>query len=97
MGYLFEFEWDDIKDAFKRRQFGFGFQEVVAMFDAPCSYRPNDFYPEQCRVTGFVPTAGDLFTVAYEERFDAENTAYVHLITFWRASPEERKAYEKDH
>jgi hypothetical protein len=97
VGELFEFEWDDAKDTTKRRQYGFGFQEAVRLVDGPVSYDDSDCYPLQYRITGFVPYAGDLFTLACEDRRDASGQTYTHVATFWRSGAEERKIYEEEH
>ncbi len=97
MGELFEFEWDDAKDAIKRRQYGFGFRETVRLIDGPVTYDRSPDYPNQYRIIGFVPYAGDLFTLACEDRRDTNGETYTHVATFWRSDSEERKTYEKEH
>ena len=37
---------------------------------------------------------GRLFTVIYEERSDPEGE-YLHWVTLWKSTKEERKLYEK--
>ena len=48
--------------------------------------------PEQWRAIGWV--GGRLFTVIYEERSDLAGE-YLHLVTLWKSTKEERKLYEK--
>jgi uncharacterized DUF497 family protein len=46
--------------------------------------------PEQFRAIGWV--GGRLYSVIYEVRHDKEGEFY-HLVTLWKATKDERKAY----
>jgi uncharacterized DUF497 family protein len=49
--------------------------------------------PEQWRAIGWVKER--LYTVIYEERVDQEGE-YIHLVTLWKSTREERMLYEKN-
>jgi len=70
---------------------GIGFEEVREIFTHPYYLDQRSDIPEQYRAIGWV---GDrLFSVIYEVREDGEGE-YLHLVTLWRATREERELYE---
>jgi uncharacterized DUF497 family protein len=69
---------------------GVGFEEVQALFDAEHITDRRSDDPEQFRAIGWVN--GTMYSVIYEVRQDAEGEFY-HLVTLWKATNEERKAY----
>jgi uncharacterized DUF497 family protein len=72
---------------------GIGFEEVQALFDAEHIIDRRSDDPEQFRAIGWV---GDtLYSVIYEVRQDKEGEFY-HLVTLWRATNEERRAYAEN-
>jgi uncharacterized DUF497 family protein len=69
-----------------------GFEEAREIWLRPYYLDQRSEVPEQWRAIGWV---GDrLFTVIYEERKD-DLGEYVHLVTLWRSTKEERALYEK--
>ena len=72
---------------------GIGFEEVRALFDAEHIIDRRSDDPEQFRAIGWV--AGTLYSVIYEVRHDKEGEFY-HLVTLWRATKEERRAYAEN-
>ncbi len=71
---------------------GIGFEEVQVLWESPYYLDQRSEVPEQWRAIGWV---GDrLYTVIYEERYDREGE-YLHLVTLWKSTKEERKLYEK--
>ncbi len=69
---------------------GIGFEEVQALFDAEHITDRRSDDPEQFRAIGWV--SGTLYSVIYEVRQDREGEFY-HLVTLWKATKEERRAY----
>ncbi len=88
------FDWDDNKDVMKRVQYGFGFSEVMKLFDRPYYLEENLSYPHQYRVIGFASN-GALVTVACEDRTDSDGNEITWLATFWKSSTLERQKYEE--
>jgi uncharacterized DUF497 family protein len=71
---------------------GIGFEEVRKLWESPYYLDQRSDIPEQWRAIGWV--SGKLYTVVYEERVDRDGE-YLHLVTLWRSTKEERKLYEK--
>jgi uncharacterized DUF497 family protein len=69
-----------------------GFQEVQVLWEKPYYLDQRSEVPEQWRAIGWV--GNRLFTVIYEERSDGEGE-YLHLVTLWQSTKEERRLYEK--
>lgn len=88
------FDWDDKKDKEKRIQYGFGFREVMALFNSPYYFEASKTYPDQYRAIGYASNHV-LVTVACEDRVDDEGNEFTWLATFWKASPTERRMYEE--
>jgi uncharacterized DUF497 family protein len=72
---------------------GIGFEEAQALFDAEHIIDRRSDDPEQFRAIGWVE--GTLYSVIYEVRHDKEGEFY-HLVTLWRATKEERRAYAEN-
>ena len=83
------YDWDDEKDRAKQQQFGYGFAEVLVVFDGP--------YYQESRESQYVAIGfgkgGDLVTVVFEDRLTNGGIEYIRLVTFWKSSPSERKKY----
>ena len=90
------FKFDKRKSAECRKQprRGIGFEEVRQLWEQPYYLDRRSDEPEQWRAIGWV--GGKLFSVIYEERSDRSGE-YLHLVTLWRSTTEERRLYEKDH
>ncbi|HJT25754.1 MAG TPA: BrnT family toxin [bacterium] len=88
------FKFDKRKSEALRRnpKRGIGFEEAREVWESPYYLDQRSDVPEQWRAIGWVGTR--LFTVIYEERSDREGE-YVHLVTLWKSTKEERRLYEK--
>lgn len=88
------FKYDKRKSEALRRNpaRGIGFEEVQIVWDHPYYLDRRSDLPEQWRAIGWVD--GRLFTVIYEERSDHQGE-YLHLVTLWKSTKEERRLYEK--
>lgn len=72
---------------------GIGFEEAQEIFSQPYYLDQRADLPEQYRVIGWV---GDrLYTLIFEVREDKEGE-YYHLVTLWKATPQEQKLYEEN-
>ena len=69
---------------------GIGFEEVQTLFEAEHIIDRRSDDPERFRAIGWV--VGTLYSVIYEVREDADGEFY-HLVTLWKATKEERRAY----
>ena len=72
---------------------GIGFEEVQLLFDAEHIVDQRSDAPEQFRAIGWV--SGVLYSVIYEVREDEAGEVY-HLVTLWKATKEERRAYAEN-
>jgi len=72
---------------------GIGFEEVQALFASEHITDRRSDDPEQFRAIGWVD--GTLYSVIYEVRHDQEGEFY-HLVTLWKATKEERRAYAEN-
>ncbi len=72
---------------------GIGFEEVQVLFESEhlTDHRSDD--PDQFRAIEWVD--GTLYSVIYEVRRDQEGEFY-HLVTLWKATKDERKAYAEN-
>jgi uncharacterized DUF497 family protein len=77
----------------RNRARGIGFEEVQKIWENSYYLDQRSEMPEQWRAIGWVGER--LYTVIYEERTD-RNGEYLHLVTLWKSTKEERKLYE-DH
>jgi len=71
---------------------GIGFEEAAELFLGPHGIDRRLDRPEEFRAIGWV--RGVLDTVVFEVRGDEEGE-YLHLVTSWKASKEERSLYEE--
>ena len=69
---------------------GIGFDEAEDLFALPYYSDQRSGLPEQFRAIGWVN--GNLYSVIYEVREDAEGEFY-WLVTLWKATDEERQLY----
>jgi uncharacterized DUF497 family protein len=72
---------------------GIGFEEAKALFESEYITDRRSDDPEQFRAIGWV--SGTLYSVIYEVREDADGELY-HLVTLWKATKEERRAYAEN-
>ena len=86
------FKFDKKKSNWLKKNRGIGFEEVQALWTDWYYLDQRSDDPEQWRATGWVK--GILYSVIYEERDDRLGE-YIHLVTLWRSTKEERKLYEK--
>jgi uncharacterized DUF497 family protein len=70
-----------------------GFEEAIELWNQVFCIDQRSMSPEQWRAVGWI--RGDLYAVIFEERTD-EDGDYVHLVTLWRATKQERKIYEEN-
>lgn len=84
------FQFDAGKNHDVKQKHGVSLEEAKEIFDqAHLVDRKND-NPEQFRAIGW--SGGRLCSVIFEIRKD-ENGEYYHLITAWKATRQEEKAY----
>lgn len=72
---------------------GIGFEQVQVLFGAEHLTDRRSDDPEQFRAIGWV--GGTLYSVIFEVRQDQQGE-YYHLVTLWKSTKEERKAYAKN-
>jgi len=72
---------------------GIGFEESQQIFSRPYWLDRRSDVPEQYVAVGWVD--GRLFSVIFEVRED-EDGEVLHLVTLWRSTKEEVKAYEEN-
>jgi hypothetical protein len=65
-------------------------RKLNCLFELPFYSDQRSDLPEQFRAIGWVN--GNLFSLIYEERVDAEGEFY-WLVTLWKATEEERQLY----
>ena len=89
------FSFDPAKSVLLRAnpERGIGFEEVQVLFDAEHITDRRSDDPEQFRAIGWVN--GTLYSVIYEVRQDHEGELH-HLVTLWKATKEERRAYAEN-
>lgn len=73
-------------------QRGIGFEEAQEIFSHPYYLDQRVDVPEQYRAVGWV--GGRLYSLIFEVREDQEGE-YYHLVTLWKATPQEQRLYEK--
>jgi uncharacterized DUF497 family protein len=71
---------------------GIGFEEAREIFVHPYYLDQRSDVPEQYRAIGWVGER--LYSLIFEVRRDAEGE-YLHLVTLWKATREERELYEE--
>jgi uncharacterized DUF497 family protein len=72
---------------------GIGFEEAQEIFSHPYYLDQRSDLPEQYRAIGWV--SAQLYAVIYEVR-EHEDGEYYHLVTLWKATPQERQLYEQN-
>ena len=89
------FHFDSAKSSLLRTnpERGIGFEECQALFETEHITDRRSDDPEQFRAIGWV--SGTLYSVIYEVRQDHVGEFY-HLVTLWRATKEERRAYAEN-
>jgi uncharacterized DUF497 family protein len=89
----FDFDLEKCKLLRANPKRGIGFEEVQVLFDADHIIDRRSDDPEQFRAIGWV--SGTEYSVMYEVRHDADGEFY-HLVTLWKATQEERRAYAEN-
>jgi uncharacterized DUF497 family protein len=87
------FEFDARKNHEVKRQHGVSLEEAQEIFDQVYVVDQKSDDPEQFRAIGWC--GGCLHSVIYEVRHNADGE-YYHLITAWRSTREEEKAYAEN-
>jgi uncharacterized DUF497 family protein len=89
------FHFDERKSKSLRRnpRRGIGFEEAQEIFSHPYYLDQRVDFPEQFRAIGWVGER--LYSVIFEVCQDAEGE-FLHLVTLWKATAEERKLYEEN-
>jgi uncharacterized DUF497 family protein len=72
---------------------GIGFEEAQEIFSHPYYLDQRSDLPEQYRAIGWV--SAQLYTAIFEVREDEDGEFY-HLVTLWKATPQERQLYEQN-
>jgi uncharacterized DUF497 family protein len=72
---------------------GIGFEEAQEVFSHPYYLNQRSDLPEQYRAIGWV--SAQLYAVIFEVREDEDGEFY-HLVTLWKATPQERQLYEQN-
>lgn len=71
---------------------GIGFEEAQEIFSRPYYLDQRSDDPEQHRAIGWVGER--MYSLIFEIRQDLEGE-YLHLVTLWKSSREERQLYEE--
>jgi uncharacterized DUF497 family protein len=87
----FKFDKHKSETLRRTRTRGIGFEEVQMLWESPYYLDQRSDFPVQWRAIGWVGER--LYTVIYEERTDRVGE-YIHLVTLWKSTKEERKLYE---
>ncbi|HLD73300.1 MAG TPA: BrnT family toxin [Bdellovibrionota bacterium] len=87
------FKFDKKKNIWLRKRRGIGFEESQEVWMHPHYLDRRSDCPEQHRAIGWVK--GKLYSIIYETREDDEGE-YIHLVTLWKSTKEERKLYEQN-
>lgn len=85
-----EFEWDPLKDAQTQRRRGFGFADVIRIFNGRVDHYPDtrrDYGEERIRAIG--EANGHVYAVVYTVRGNA-----VRIISARRANRRERQLWQ---
>ena len=69
---------------------GIGFEQIQEIFSRPYYLDQRLGSPEQYRAIGWV--GNRMYSLIFEVREDSEGE-YLHLVTLWKSTPEERKLY----
>ena len=89
------FKYDPKKSAEIKRNAkrGIDFEEAQEIWSHPYYEDRRCDDPEQFRAIGWAK--GKLYSVIYEVRIDKQGE-YIHLVTLWKSTTEEKKLYEKN-
>jgi len=91
MGNMDGFHWDDEKSELLKQTRGFSLIEVAEqLFESEYVEYVHARYPEQTRVIGKVRQR--VITLVYEV-IDDDFISFTRLVTYWDASPVEKKIY----
>ncbi|MBF0117980.1 MAG: BrnT family toxin [Desulfobacterales bacterium] len=71
---------------------GIDFEEVQEIWEHPYYEDCRSDEPEQFRAIGWVK--GTLYSVIFENRQDRDGE-YIHIITLWKSTQQERGLYEE--
>jgi len=85
-------DWDDNKSEKLKIDRGLSFEEIREAIEKPHLMETKNDDPEQYIGIGFAN--GILVSVVYEFREDTEGE-FIWLITYWKATKQEAKRYEK--
>ncbi len=69
-----------------------GFEEAQSLWEHPHYVDQRSDLPEQYRAIGWA--RGRLYSVIFEMR-DDDQGQYIHLVTLWKSTKEERQLYEE--
>ena len=72
---------------------GIGFEEAQEIFSHPYYLDQRLDLPQQFRAVGWVKERLD--SLIFEVREDQEGE-YYHLVTLWKATPQEQRLYEEN-
>jgi uncharacterized protein len=86
-----DFEWDSAKDASNRRKHGIGFRQAAEIFRGPIvvSEDMRRDYSER-RFVALGEYDGEVIRLVFTERGST-----IRIITAWKASQYDRKAYHR--
>ena len=87
------FKFDSLKSRVVKRKHGVSLEEAQEIFDQAYLMDQKNDDPEQFRAIGWCQ--GRLCSVIFEIRRDAEGE-YYHLVTAWKATPEEEQSYAEN-
>jgi len=87
------FDWDDDKSDKVRAKRGYGFDELLRLFQSDYLIEPNKNYDGQYLAIGFLEST--MLTVAIEYREDEEGE-YTWIVTYWESTRSERNRYAKE-
>ena len=87
----FVFDWQKSKDV--KRRHGVSLEEAREIFDQVYVVDQKNDDPGQFRAIGW--HRGRLYSVIFEIKHDSKGE-YHHLITAWKATAAEQKAYAKN-
>ena len=88
------FKYDKKKsEKLKNPKRGIGFEEVKEIWSYPYYQDCRSDEPEQYRAIEWAK--GKLYSVIFEIREDSKGE-YIHLVTLWKSTLQERKLYEEN-
>ena len=90
---MLRFSYDRAKNRTVKRKHGVSLREAQEIFDQTYLVDQKNDDPEQFRAIGWC--CGQLCSVIFEIRHDTEGE-YYHLVTAWKATPEEERSYAEN-